>query len=180
MLDEKKLNEAISWSECGLKKRPLSEFHKIIGRNLDHLISPLIEWINKFYERVSHNITVKSIYCEMNGFTINPDLWFINLFAFDKYSGLDDLDWVADWEDQNITKESFVITGLEDLQKVYENDDRTLEDGQTMIFCEFLIVLRLQELFSNSFNKAIQEKRQWTNIPIIVTAHDWELIYQTT
>jgi len=26
--------------------------------------------------------SLKSIYCEMNGFTINYDLWFIDFFAF--------------------------------------------------------------------------------------------------
>ena len=181
LLAEHKLEEAINWTEAELKKMPPTDFHKIIGKNLNHLIPSLINWIDNFHERISKNITIKSIYCEMNGFTINPDLWFIDLFAFDKYLGLKDLEWVSDWEDQNSTmSDSFIVTGFEDLQKKYEEDDRTDEEGQASVFCEFLIVLRLQELFMNATNKAKQGNHLWTKIPIIVTAHDWELIYQTT
>ena len=55
-------------------------------------------------------------YCEMNGFTINWDKWFINLFSY-KYLNNLDWDWLSDFND--MTSNDFVITGFEDLQQVF-------------------------------------------------------------
>ncbi|MBA2612734.1 MAG: hypothetical protein H0U95_12225 [Bacteroidetes bacterium] len=175
LIAENKLSEAINWCETELKKSSNPSDKLFIDRNLDHLIIPLKNWLDKFYKRVSDNITVKSMYCEMNGFTINPDLWFADLFAYDNYQGLTDIDWLADWKKENATiQDSFIITGLEDLQKEYE------KNGEGSLICNFVIILLFQDLFKKAVDKARQENLPWTNIPIIVTAHDWELIYQTT
>lgn len=175
LLADNKLTEAINWCETELKKSSNPSDELFIDRNLDHLIIPLKNWVDKFYNRVSKNITIEAMYSEMNGFTINPDLWFADLFAYDNYQGITDTDWLADWEEENVTmQDSFVITGLEDLQKVYEND------SEGSFICSFLIVILFQDLFKKAVDKARQENLSWANIPIIVTAHEWELIYQTT
>jgi hypothetical protein len=182
LLADHKLEEAISWCETEFQKTPTTDYHKILNKNLNHLIPSVTEWIEKFYNRVSKNIKVEAIYCEMNGFTINADLWFIDLFAFEKYLGLEDLYWLGDWKKENVTiDDSFVIIGFEEIQKKYEVEPYKIdEDEQASDFCEFLIILRLQELFKNAVNLARQKKLEWSNIPIIITAHDSELIYQTT
>ncbi|HTJ48852.1 MAG TPA: hypothetical protein VL443_05295 [Cyclobacteriaceae bacterium] len=174
LLAEHKLKDAIHWCETELSKTSNQNDKLFINRNLNHLIGPLKEWIDKFYKRVSGNIEVKAMYCEMNGFTINPDLWFADLFAYDEYHGLSDLDWLGDWQGENATfRDSFIISGLDDLQKEYE------KGGERNLLCDFLIILRFQELFKNALEKAQQENSPWANIPILVTAHDWEFIYQT-
>jgi hypothetical protein len=175
LLADNKLTEAINWCETELKKSSNPSDELFIDRNLDHLIIPLKNWVDKFYNRVSKNIIIEAMYSEVNGFTINPDLWFADLFAYDNYQGITDMDWLADWEEENVTmQDSFVITGLEDLQKVYE------QDGEGSLISSFLIILLFQDLFKKAVDKARQENLPWANIPIIVTAHDWELIYQTT
>lgn len=175
LLADNKLTEAINWCETELKKSSNPSDELFIDRNLDHLIIPLKNWVDKFYNRVSKNITIEAMYSEVNGFTINPDLWFADLFAYDNYQGITDMDWLADWEEENVTmQDSFVITGLEDLQNVYE------QDGEGSLISSFLIILLFQDLFKKAVDKARQENLPWANIPIIVTAHDWELIYQTT
>lgn len=62
---------------------------------------------------------MEPLYCEMNGFTINPDLWFLDAFAYEKFGGTDDFDWLANWGTS--TQESFVLNEMEDLQAIYED-----------------------------------------------------------
>ena len=129
-------------------------------------------------------MTVKAIYCEMNGFTINPDLWFVTLFAYDKFGGTNDYDWLADWEEENYSKESFVIQGYEDVQSVYESymkkekwKDKT--ESTASGICELLIVLRLQELMKATNKLGQQKGQRWTSIPVLVTAHDYDdMVYK--
>src|ERR1700741_1813363 len=112
------VSSLIEYCENELKNFPPTKYHEILDKNLYHLIDPLILWVDKFHKRVSEDIDIEAMYCEMNGFTINPDLWFIDLFAFDTYEGNEDLDWLADWQDGHSTlADSFTITGLEKLQE---------------------------------------------------------------
>ena len=189
---EGKINDAIEFCEKELNKIPQTDFHKILTKNLDHLIDPLILWINDFYKRVSQDININAMYCEMNGFTINPDRWFIDLFAFDTDGGMEDLDWLADWQNGHSTlPNSFTITGFEDLQTKYESKansyddqgnstyDYSVENRNADVYCQHIIVLRLQELFKNAIIIAKNKNYVWADTPIIVTGHDWEMIYKT-
>ncbi|BAO76537.1 hypothetical protein WPG_2307 [Winogradskyella sp. PG-2] len=54
----------------------------------------------------------------MNGFTINYDRWFIDLFSFSEI-GQEDYEWLADFE--HSANKDLTITGFENLQKVYED-----------------------------------------------------------
>lgn len=204
-LSDKNIKSAIDFCETELQKVPTTDYHKILGKELNHLIDPLIFWIDTFYNHISKQIDIEAMYCEMNGFTINPDLWFADLFAFDDYQGTEDLDWLADFEyghctilqDPNWTGpptgilNSFLITSLEELQskfewKMGEDEDgnpnykkTTIDDDNAEALCEHLIVLRLQELFDKAYIKAkASNDYSWANIPIIVTAHDWDMIYE--
>ncbi|HYG37003.1 MAG TPA: hypothetical protein VD908_00225 [Cytophagales bacterium] len=54
----------------------------------------------------------------MNGFTINNDRWFIDLFSFENYSSIG-WDWLSDFYDS--TANDLTITGFEDIQKVFQD-----------------------------------------------------------
>ena len=117
----------------------------------------------------------------MNGFTINTDLWYIDLFAFSECGGLDDLDWLAEFELSS--NESLAINGFEDLQKTFEeymNDEkwRDLELKKSFEICELLIILRLQEVFKEAKRILIKNKFTSAAIPVFVTAHDYDLVYE--
>lgn len=126
---------------------------------------------------------LKAIYCEMNGFTINYDLWFIDLFAYSFCNDLEDIGWLADFE--YCTENSLTITDFEDLQSVYQTyieaqnwEDKELEASAEI--CELLIILRLQELFRETHKLGKSKKYNWTELPLFVTAHDCDLIYNAT
>ena len=181
LVAENEIDKAIEIAENHLKSLPKTDFHKIIGKNLLHLTNNLTNYISEFYNNYKNEFDFKAIYSEMNGFSINYDLWFIDLFGFDKCEGLEDLDWLGDYDYS--TENSLKITGFEDLQNVYQDymenekyNDKELE--KVCEVCELLIILRLQELFRESKKIAIEKKLDWSEIPIFATAHDYEMIYE--
>lgn len=179
-LNKGKISQAISLAEGELKKLPQSEFHKIIGRDLLHLKEALVIFVDNFYKSAPKKSKVKAMYAEMNGFTINYDLWFINLFAFENCGDVDDLDWLADFD--YYSDEILEISGLEDIQAVYKDymenekwDDKNLE--QSCEVCEMIIILKLQQLFQQSQKLATEQNMTWVKVPLFATAHDSDIIY---
>lgn len=178
---DNKLELAIEVAEKKLSELPTTEFHKIIGRNLKPLVENLINYINDFYSQSEKQFEVKAIYSEMNGFTINYDLWFIDLFAYTKLGTLDDLDWLSEFEYSS--SNSMIISGFEDLQAVYEEymenekwKDKALEKACEI--CELLIILRLQKLFKEAKIIATQRNLNWKDTTLFATAHDYDMIYE--
>lgn len=192
--------KAISVAENKLKSYPTTDFHKILNRDLLNLTPKLIKFIDKFYASAKDDFggkkglfsifskknkpekTLKAISCEMNGITVNYDLWFINLFAFSFIEDSEDLDWLADYD--FYSEKYFIISGFEDIQAVYkdymENERWDEENLETLLdLSEIIMILRLQELFKVTYEKAKAENYPWTEIPIFVNGHDVELNYRT-
>jgi hypothetical protein len=179
---QNQINEAIDTAEIALSKMPTTDFHAIIGKNLLHLKQELLTFIDNFHKQAKEKIDVKAIYAEMNGFTINPDLWYLDMFAYKKCEGLDDVDWLAYF---NFAADSMMtISGFEDLQTVYEDyieNEKYKDEALATAYeaCEYLIILRLQELFRDVQLMAKNQNLAWHSIPFFVTAHDYDLIYKT-
>jgi hypothetical protein len=192
LLESQKLDEAIAKTEQELKNIPTTDFHKILDKNLLHLTSNLAKHINEFDKSTKQVLKKKqgfinnlfgsgkeikpsAYYCEMNGFTINYDRWFIDLFSFENYS-LTDWEWLSDFYDSSAN--DLTITGFEDIQKVFKDvhENKRFEEpniDKAYEVCELLVILRLQELFRETYKT---NKSDWDNIPMFVTAHDYEMI----
>jgi hypothetical protein len=194
LLESQKLDEAIAKAEQELKNIPTTDFHKILGKNLLHLTLDLAKHINEFDKSTRQILKKKqgfiknlfgsgkkskpaAYYCEMNGFTINSDRWYIDLYSFENYS-LTDWEWLSDFYDS--TAIDLTITGFEDIQKVFEDiheNNRFEEQNIDKAYevCELLVILRLQELFRATYKT---NQGDWDNIPMFVTAHDYEMIFK--
>lgn len=194
LLESQKLDEAVALAEQELKEIPTSDFHKILNRNLLHLTSDLGKHIHEFDKSTKEVLKKKqgfiknlfgsvretkpaAYYCEMNGFTINCNRWYIDLFSFKKYS-LTDWEWLSDFYDSTV--QDLTITGFEDIQKVFKDtheNERFKEPNilKSYQVCELLVILRLQELFRETYKST---KNEWASIPMFVTAHDYDLIYK--
>jgi len=194
LLESKKLDEAIAMAEQELKNIPTTDFHKILGKNLLHLTSELAKHINEFDKSTKEVLKKKqgfiknrfgsgkevkpaAYYCEMNGFTINYDRWFIDLFSFESYS-LTDWEWLSDFYDS--TANDLTITGFEEIQKAFEDvhENNRFEEpniDKAYEVCELLVILRLQELFRGTYKL---NQGDWDRIPMFITAHDYELIFK--
>ena len=193
LLESKKLDEAIAMAEQQLREIPKTDFHEILGKNLLHLTSDLAKHINEFNKSTRQILKKKqgfikklfglekgikpaAYYCEMNGFTINYDIWYIELYSFENYS-LTDWNWLCDFYDSSAN--DFIITGFEDIQKVFQDiheNDRFNEPDLMKAYeiCELLVILRLQELFRETYKTTREE---WCFTPMFVSAHDYDLIF---
>jgi hypothetical protein len=194
LLESKKLDGAIAMAEQELKNIPTTDFHKILDKNLLHLTSNLAKHIKEF-DKLTKDVLkkkqgfIKSLfssgkdvkpaayYCEMNGFTINYDRWFIDLFSFENYS-LTDWEWLSDFYDS--AANDLTITGFEEIQKAFEDfhENNRFEEpkiDKAYEVCELLVILRLQELFRETYKL---NQGDWDKIPMFITAHDYELIYK--
>ncbi|MFT7613117.1 MAG: hypothetical protein ACI9J3_002087 [Parvicellaceae bacterium] len=109
----------------------------------------------------------------MNGFSINPDLWFVDGFAFNKCEGAEDYDCLADW--RSSTGSSLKLRGLENIQELIDEEVHH-EPVNSFVWelCELLVVLKLHQLFSEAF-KVLVEEGDEIKMPIIVNAHGDEL-----
>ena len=181
LVAEGKLENAVEIAENHLSNLPKTDFHKILGKNLLHLTENLVEFITKFYSDSIKEFDIKAMYSEMNGFSINYDLWYLDLFGFEICEGIEDLEWFGDFD--CATEYGMTISGFEDLQKVFQDymenekyNDAELE--KVCEICELIIILRVQELFQASKNIAIEKKLNWSKIPLFATAHDYEIIYK--
>ena len=194
LLGHKKLDDAIKMAEQKLRDIPTTGFHNILDRNLLHLTSELANHIDEFDKSTkdvlkkkqgffknlfSYGKEVKpaAYFCEMNGFTINYDRWYIDLFSFENYS-LTDWGWLSHFYDSSVN--DMTITGFEDIQKVFRDihennrfEDPNIEKAYEV--CELLVILRLQELFRDTYQL---NQRDWNECPMFVTAHDYELIFK--
>lgn len=201
LIQKSEIDRAIELCEKTLSEIETTNFHNILDKNLLHLKEELIKYVEDFmsssemfFKRANRNFlnllisssdpkkqSLKAIYCEMNGFSINYDLWFIDLFAFSSDNGIQDTDWLAEFEYNS--ENSFIITGFETLQEAfrdYHENEKYNDEGleKATETCELLIILRLQELFRTAYQNS-NEHSKWKNIPIMATAHDYEIIYRT-
>lgn len=177
------IQKAINMAEIEFRNLEETDFHTIIGRDLLHLKNDVNEFLSSVYEKSKDNLggEIKAIYCEMNAFTINYELWFATGCSFTFCNDLEDTDWLADYE--YFFDMAMVISGFEDLQKTYEDymtNKKWNIEGLELAndFCALLITLRLLELFKASFEK-FKDKSDWTKIPVFVTSHESETIYRT-
>ncbi len=180
-----KLDEAIQIAENKLNGLPETDFNKLIGWDQTKDAELLADSILKFYKTAKKKIKkVDAIYGEMNGFTINYDLWYVEFFAFTKFQGFEDLDWLADsdYDDINL---GVVFNDIDDVLAVFKDymeNEKWQDSLQEKAFeiAEILVILRLQEAFREAYKIAKVKDYPWTMVPFLITAHDYDLIYNVT
>jgi hypothetical protein len=193
LLEQKQLESAIALAETELSKIPRTDFHKMIGISITNQSNELKDYIERFdrettkvlnsnrsfFGKLLNNESKKpaAYYCEMNGFTINYDKWFIDLFSFNKIES-NNWEWLCEFYDSS--SKDLTIYGLEEIQKVFEDvhenkrfDEPNIKSAYEV--CELIVILRLQELFKETYKN---EKNEWSKIPMYITAHDYEMIYK--
>jgi len=151
---------------------PPSPFHVILDLSITTDPKAVAAWFDEFFQKQRLRFTIDAAYTEMNGFCINPDLWFCDAFAYKRYGGHDDYDWLSGWQSED--SGSMVIEGLESLQRVYASDafrDKRFSDACDVT--DLLVVIKFQDLIRRSVPH-IQAMR----FPLLATAHDYDFIYE--
>lgn len=151
---------------------PRSPFHIALALSISTKPEMVADWFDRFFEQQKARFEIGAAYTELNGFSINPGLWFCDAFAYQEYGGLEDYDWLSSWQSDRF--DSLVIEGLEALQAVYASDafrDERFSDACAVT--ELLVVIKFQDLIRRS---APLMKR--LNFPLLATAHDYDFIYE--
>ena len=161
-----KFEEAVQMVEYKLKEYSNTPFLKMIGRDLLHQMEELEIYLESFISRLEHRISLKSVYAEMNGFSINHYLWFVDFFGYEVIGNTVNLDWLADWEDENVSTNPFIIKGFEEIQEIYKayhhKEMYKLEEHAAAAdVCDFAIILRLQELFRETILRGKSKNKKW-------------------
>src|SRR5688500_11712641 len=103
MVPHGKLDECIADLEEGLRAIRKTPYHHVLGRDFLHKTKAAGDFLIEFHRKASSKIKLAAIYFEMNGFTINTDLWWYSGFAFKTAGDLWDLDWLAEWDAETET-----------------------------------------------------------------------------
>lgn len=151
---------------------PESPFHIALDLRVTNDVRDIAAHFDGFFRQESARFDIAAAYTEMNGFDINPERWYFDVFAFKTYGGHADYDWLSDWESERYPE--MTITGLEPLQEVYENSygERRFEDASDL--AALLVVTRFQDLVRRSAAEMSE-----LSYPLLATAHDYEdFIYE--
>ena len=150
---------------------PQSPFHSILNLAITASPTDVAGFFDEFF-RQQPSGKVKAAYTEMNGFDINTDLWFCTPFAYKRYGGHDDYDWLSDWQSEDFNH--LVIEGLELLQQAYASDafrDERFDDACSVT--SLLVVIRFQDLIRRAAARMLL-----LGFPLLATAHDYDFIYE--
>lgn len=153
-----------------LRALPSSPFHIALDLYFTNSPSEVAKQFDAFFSRERDRFSIAAAYTETNGFDINPDCWYFDLFAYDTYGGTDDFDWLSDWTSNSWPE--ITLTGMERLQAVYDSDafqDRSYRDASYMT--SLLVVSRFQLLIAQA-SAHMRELR----FPLLSTGHDFQYI----
>src|SRR5689334_6892473 len=119
---------------------PVGPFHRILEMDFTNRPQDVAAYLDGFIRGQKAQFKIAAIYTEMNGFEINPERWFFDIFAYEDYGGSEDYDWLAKWDSGR--HDDLTLRGLETLQEVYaaceDRDDKLLEAYD---YCSLLIVI---------------------------------------
>ncbi len=155
-----------------LAQLPGSPFHIILNLRITTDPRSVAAGFDEFFQQVGASFRIGAAYTEMNGFDINTDLWFCQPFAYERYGGHDDYDWLSDWQGE--TEGGITIEGLESLQEVYAGEafrDERFKDARWVT--SLLVVIRFQDLI----RRAAQHMEK-LRFPLLASAHDYDFIYE--
>ena len=132
-----------------LLKLPESPFHIVAKLAISNDPSDAARHFDAFYKAESERFEVKAVYTEMNGFDINANRWFCDLFAFAEDGGLEDVDWLCEWQSESF--DDYTILGLEELQEVYDSEAfRDPSNRDASYLCSIVVVTKFQRFMQRA------------------------------
>src|SRR5688572_2490245 len=133
-----------------IRSIPNTAWHLVLNVDFTNNPQDIAAIFDKFFFDSAEKISLKALYTETNGFYINPDRWYFQIFGYSKYLGHRNYDWLA-YSDIPASSD-FTLTGMETLQQVYENDVETEDEENAKDYSDLLVTLRFQKLIERSAN----------------------------
>jgi hypothetical protein len=171
-----KIADAIKYLESRLAKEGTKRFKGLLERGFSNTPWDVLTSINEFIDECAQEFDIKAVYLEMNGFDINPDLWYFDSFGYSKY-GADpnNLEWLCNWDSPEWPH--VALEGLEAVQDdfAWYHENRIWKDESlspaydqavSLVMCKFVSLIEA----------ALTAGNRSRPIPILATAHDFDII----
>lgn len=177
-VNSNRLDDAIKFLESRLQTCSSTRFKSIIGTNFTNSPKDIATEINKFIEAQKKVFSINAVYLEMNGYSINTDRWFFDFFGYAVYDpDPTSFDWLSEWDSDHWP--DVTLTGLEAVMEDYSWYSSHLTKGykdteavEAEEYASLLIVCK----FAHLIEKAVKTGFINSNIPILATAHDFDII----
>lgn len=148
---------------------PHSPFHTARQAAFSNDPNEVATYCDRFLQGQAGQFNVAAVYLEMNGFEINTDRWYFDLFAFAKYGGHEDYDWLCDWQSEQV--DGVTLRGMEALQEVFANNygDKGKAFRDAADLASLMVALKFQQLIGRAV-----EAMETLSCPLLAAAHDNE------
>jgi hypothetical protein len=156
----------VSW----LAAEPASPYHIIADLRITNDPLDCARYFDAFHEKASGEGPPTVVYTEMNGFTVNPDLWFCDAFGFPFQGDTESFDWLGSFHAS--TDEHYVIDGLEDLQRVFLEDMESGRNRHQHANARYLAVALVIVKFQRLMQSARAHMKQLKG-SLLASAHDY-------
>jgi hypothetical protein len=181
MVPHNKLDLCIAFLEEGLQALRRTPYHEVLGRDFLQQTEALAEYMVAFHQKATATVKVAALYFEMNGFTINPDRWYCDGFAYATAGGIWELEWLAHWD--AVTDEPIPLKGMEEIQEafavLYCDETQPLSVKMAAELADHLVTARFMQAIAAAHGVALRREKALEGLPVLATAHDWDIVHET-
>jgi len=151
-------------------------FKGLIGTTFTNAPESVLATINQFISACSKSFDIKAVYLEMNGFDINYDRWYFDLFGYaDTIGNRDEQDWLSEYQFYDWPE--ITLTGFEALQNDFKQyHTEQLYDDQSVNKSYELAQLLVMVKFVSLINGSLKTGELVKHVPVLATAHDFDIL----
>ncbi len=167
---------AVDDLEARLAREKADRFKGLIGGRFDNPPGAIAASIDQFVGFCRESFDVQAVYLEMNGFDINYDRWYFDLFGYKEYVSVpDDIEWLCEWSSGDWPK--VTLTGLEPVQGdfAWYHENRIYERKEYKPAYDIAVLLVMAK-FVRLVESAVRTGPLACGVPVLATAHEFETI----
>lgn len=168
---------AILELENFISSRDAQKFACVVGASFLNPAFTVLAELNQCIAANEKQFDVKAVYAEMNGFDINYDRWYFDLFAYSSYSqSFDDTEWLC--ERQSAPWPEIELTGMASVQEgfAWYHEQRIWESQPDFKPIYEAAMLLVMAKFAGFIGDVLSAGLLTKPIPILATAHGFESV----
>lgn len=177
LVKNNQFEEALERLAAELAKREYADYQHSIEVDFTNDPADIGQTILEFIGFWRDSTEINAVYIEMNEFFGNPEHWYCEYFGYAQYPPYEgDISWLADY--QTDPSPPITLTGMESLQAIYQNHDDLSEFPSELVhtieLSDWIVTLKFMRLIRD----AAQTIRHQLDIPLLCTAHGYDLVYR--
>ena len=179
-----RLHEFIETADNALLAIRETPFHSVVGKDFLHHTDDAATYLERFIRSAAARGPLAAVYCEMNGFAINTDKWYFSAFGYKTAGNIKGYDWNWLAYSDADSDPDFILTGMERVQDAFQSAMDVIslplhiEIAQELAICQ--VTARFIELIAAAHLILHERAPDIAAIPILSTAHDWDVIHCST